>query len=601
MHFLSGIRDLVDGWVLWCLGPISTYILFSGLDDLYVDLLWLYCTLRRVLFGRPCVRLPADADLAAAPEKRIAIFVPLWREDKVIGDMLAHNIATIRYSSYDFFVGAYPNDRPTVETVQAAEARFPNVHLAVCPHDGPTSKADCLNWIYQRMLLFEEAHGVRFDVVVTHDAEDLIHAWSLRWMNHYAADYGFIQIPVLALATPLLNFTHGIYCDEFAEFQTRDLPVRNFAGGFVPSAGVGTAYTREALQALAESASNRIFEPGCLTEDYENGFRLNALGFRQIFIPITRRGSLVATREYFPRRMSAAIRQRTRWVTGIALQGWERHGWRGGWRQIYWLWRDRKGLISNPVSLLTNAICAYGLATAMWHRVSPSPLVVRILVLTMAFNCLRATVRIGCAARIYGILFGLLAPARAVVGNLISSAAVAKAVWRYTKARLRGEALVWVKTEHAYPSRAALIGDRRPIGEILVGASYIGQDDLDRALAEKPAGVRLGEFLVEMGKLTEAELYEALALQQHLPVASIQPKVVPRRVARALPADVTKKWKVLPFRVQDGRLDVASPELPVDAMQSALKDHTALEVRFYLVTPGQFRELEHRLRGAIED
>ena len=52
--------------------------------------------------------------------------------------------------------------------------RHPNVHLAVCPHDGPTSKADCLNWIYQRMILYEEEHGVQFDIIVTHDAEDII-------------------------------------------------------------------------------------------------------------------------------------------------------------------------------------------------------------------------------------------------------------------------------------------------------------------------------------------------------------------------------------------------------------------------------------------
>ena len=79
--------------------------------------------LRRVLFGRPRVDLPTDEQLATTPEKRFAIFVPLWREAGVIGRMLAHNIASIRYRNYEFFVGAYPNDDETLAAVREAENR----------------------------------------------------------------------------------------------------------------------------------------------------------------------------------------------------------------------------------------------------------------------------------------------------------------------------------------------------------------------------------------------------------------------------------------------------------------------------------------------
>ena len=173
-----------------------------------------------------------------------------------------------------------------MDEVREAEARFPNVHLAVVPHNGPTSKADCLNWIFQSMLAYEEAYGVRFDVVVTHDAEDVIHPSSLRWINHYAADYDMVQVPVLPLSTPLRDFTHGVYCDEFAEFQTKDVPARRVLGGFLPSNGVGTGYTRRALDRMAASARIRSSIPTCLTEDYDCGFRLHRMGFRQIFVPI---------------------------------------------------------------------------------------------------------------------------------------------------------------------------------------------------------------------------------------------------------------------------------------------------------------------------
>jgi adsorption protein B len=566
------------------------------LDDIFVDVVWLASWLRRLLLGKPRVRLPLAEQLASAPEKRIAILVPLWREHRVVTNMLAHNVAAIRYRNYDFFVGAYPNDHETVRAVEAAEGRFPNVHLAVCPHDGPTSKADCLNWIYQRLLLFEESHGVRFDVCVTHDAEDLIHPESLKWMNWFAGEYGFIQVPVLALDTPVRELTHGVYCDEFAEFQLRDLPVRNLLGGFVPSAGVGTAYTREALEALAISASNRIFEPSCLTEDYENGYRLKALGFKQLFFPITRRGSFIATREYFPRRLKAAIRQRTRWTTGIALQGWERHGWRGGPRQVYWLWRDRKGLIGNPLSLFTNLCCLYGLVTAVWTRVNPPRYLWAIMSVTLAFQVVRTAVRIGCCSRVYGLGFAALAPVRVVVANLINATATFKALHRYTRARLRGEALVWIKTDHAYPSRAALLAEHRMIGEILVANAYLEQPDLDAALATKPPGVRIGEHLVRLGKITESDLYEALSLQQRLPLVDVVPDRVPRRVARALPAQLAEKWKVLPFRIQSGELHVAATDIPGDRVEMEIRNHTSLDIRFHLITPADFRVLEQQFK-----
>jgi len=38
------------------------------------------------------------------------------------------------------------------------------------------------------------------------------------------------------------KFTHGLYCDEFAEYQLKDIPARQRLGGFLPSNGVGTGF-----------------------------------------------------------------------------------------------------------------------------------------------------------------------------------------------------------------------------------------------------------------------------------------------------------------------------------------------------------------------
>ena len=198
---------------------MALVILISGLDDLALDCVCLWAWVSQRLPARP-----AQTTAARVPspiEKRVAVFVPLWHEHAVIAGMVEHNVSAINYSNYHFFIGAYPNDDPTLDAIRELESRFPHVHLAVCPHNGPTSKADCLNWIYQRMLLFEEHHESRFDIVVTHDAEDLIHPEAFSHVNAYADDFDMVQIPVLPLPTPLRDLVHGIYCDEFAEWQTQ--------------------------------------------------------------------------------------------------------------------------------------------------------------------------------------------------------------------------------------------------------------------------------------------------------------------------------------------------------------------------------------------
>lgn len=596
LHAVSAWVSPLDFWVAALLFPAALAVLISGLDDLALDLVCFWAWARGKPYPKPS---------ASAREKRIAVFVPLWHEYQVIAGMVEHNTAAVDYENYHFFIGAYPNDDPTLSAVRELEARFPHVHLAVCPHDGPTSKADCLNWIYQRMLLFEEQHPpVRFDLVVTHDAEDLIHPEAFSWISLYADDFDMVQIPVLPLATPLGNWVHGIYCDEFAEWQMKDMPARQQMGSFVPSNGVGTGFTREALEKLASAEHNLIFEPACLTEDYENGLRLHKLGCRQLFLPIARgrQSSFVATREFFPRNARSAIRQRTRWIMGIALQSWERHGWRGSLPQVYWFWRDRKGLLGNPLSLLTNFLFAYGVVTWLFANFAGRPwgiatqaLHPRLLLATLTIQIVQTSVRMGCVGRLYGPVFALGVPLRSLCSNWINSVATIQAVSGYLLSRVRHEPLVWLKTEHAYPSRNALLEHKRKLGEILVGSSYVSEGDLGYALGLQPAGIRLGEYLVQLGKLTEDELYQALSLQQSLPVGRLEPATVSRQVARTLPRHVVRDWRVLPYRIASGSIFLASPEIPTDELSRALRGFTRLAIRFQLVTPGNFEELTEAL------
>jgi hypothetical protein len=210
---------------------------------------------------------------------------------------------------------------------------------------------------------------------------------------------------------------------------------------------------------------------------------------------------------------------------------------------------------------------------------------------TFVLSGFQMGVRALCSRRIYGWRFAMGVPLRALLGNWLNCAATARALALYFDAKIHGRALVWVKTEHAYPNPAALDVEIRPLGQILVGSQYVLQADVDEALASKAAGERLGEYLVRHGKLSEPELYVALSLQQNLPLTAPDASNISEPATRAVPAEMSRRWRVLPFRVVAGQLFVAGPDLPSLEMTEDLQRFSKMEVRFHLVTPTDFEAL----------
>jgi len=69
------------------LALFAIWVLLSGLDDLFLDVAFLYRWFAAGPGSPPGYRLglrATEAELLRAPRKRIAIFVPLWREHNVI-------------------------------------------------------------------------------------------------------------------------------------------------------------------------------------------------------------------------------------------------------------------------------------------------------------------------------------------------------------------------------------------------------------------------------------------------------------------------------------------------------------------------------------
>ena len=178
------------GFIQWSIMVSAVLILISSIDDMFIDLAyWIRAIVRFFTFwDRP----PPQKWLDRHPQKRIAIMVPAWQESDVIANMVANTNKSFDYGPFDIFVGVYANDADTRREVEKIRRRFPNVHRAEVPHDGPTSKADCLNWLVQNILLHEERTGERFDVFLMHDAEDVVHPYGLKTVNWFIDEAAMI-------------------------------------------------------------------------------------------------------------------------------------------------------------------------------------------------------------------------------------------------------------------------------------------------------------------------------------------------------------------------------------------------------------------------
>ena len=329
---------------------VAIFLLGPGIEDFAVDMYFWILTLFNPKWIKRLSGLPISK-LNGTPEKPIAVFIPAWQESAVIGHMLRKACGSILYELYDIFVGVYPNDPETIAAVNDVAEEYCHVHLVIGSVPGSTTKADNLNQIYQGMRRHENQTGKRYDIIVMHDSEDIVHPMSLKIINYFVPDYDMVQLPVFPLEVPHHEVIEWTYADEFAENHLKDLVVRQHFAGYIPSAGVGTGYNRWLIEFIGTSFAKNMFARASLTEDYDISLRL-ALGKAKILFLHHPFGMEAATRAHFPETLTAAIRQKSRWLIGICLQSWKNYGWMGGWKFRFSLYRDRKAVLSNLFTML---------------------------------------------------------------------------------------------------------------------------------------------------------------------------------------------------------------------------------------------------------
>ncbi|MDN7142484.1 phage adsorption protein NrfB [Pseudomonas sp. JQ170] len=613
---------------------LAALMFLLGLDDLFIDL---------VYWGRKLIRRfriydkyeKADEKrLFEVAEKPLAIMVPAWNEVGVVGEMARLAASTLDYENYQIFVGTYPNDPQTQADVDAVCLHYPNVHKVVCARPGPTSKADCLNNIIDAILRFQSDAKIEFAGFILHDAEDVISPMELRLYNYLLPNKDMIQIPVYPFAPEWKGFTAGHYVDEFAENHGKDVIVREALTGQVPSAGVGTCFSRRAISALLEDGDGIAFDVQSLTEDYDIGFRLKQKGMKCIFarysmtdpnLALARDwhwgmsrefAQVICVREHFPRDWQHAIRQKSRWIVGIVFQGTSNLGWSRKGALNYFLWRDRRGLIAYLLSFLVNLLFLVLLAMWLVTVVAPdswrfqsiladSPTLTLLLWLNGLMLINRLFQRGFFVTRYYGIVEGLLSAPRMMWSNFVNFFANLRAL-RQVMEMGDSRRVAWDKTTHEFPALTAPM--RTPLGQRLIDKGLITEEQFQAAITN-PVRRRLGRELLLRGLITSEQLVQTLAEQLDLPWAPLNPfKIDPLLIAQ-LPRKLAVHYAVLPV-AEEGQTLVLASESPVSQVslgvisrqlkrpvscRLAPQGRVTLGLRYHYPSPWQHEEVREMI------
>lgn len=123
------------------------------------------------------------------------------------------------------------------------------------------------------------------------------------------------------------------------------------------------------------------------------------------------------------------------------------------------------------------------------------------------------------------------------------------------------------------------------LGEILLEAGYISPDQLENALhvQHENRKKRLGQILVELKYLTPNDICIALATQFHLPWIDLSLKKIPVQIATSLPANVVRKFEVIPVEIRDDGVMIVASSQPQDPdIRSAINIFTPLKVEIVI-------------------
>ena len=156
----------------------------------------------------------------------------------------------------------------------------------------------------------------------------------------------------------------------------------------------------------------------------------------------------------------------------------------------------------------------------------------------------------------------------------------------------------------------------KQLGQILLDMGHIDERKLKEGLehVQRVPGIKLGKALLELNFIDEVQLTKALCRQFKLPFVDLSRATIPKRVADLVPRNVVQDFGIVPVKLHDGKLILATDDPMVTftaddlrfvlnrELTFALTPSTALNnIRAEAYGLGEKVEIKKKRRGVEDD
>ena len=140
---------------------------------------------------------------------------------------------------------------------------------------------------------------------------------------------------------------------------------------------------------------------------------------------------------------------------------------------------------------------------------------------------------------------------------------------------------------------------RKRLGELLLEAGKIKPEDLSKALSEqRKYGEKLGRVLVKMGLLTEREIVETLSTQLRVPIVNLDRLDIDPEVIKIVPPEIATAYMIIPIGRNLNVLKIATSD-PLDITGiDEVSRVTKAELQIFLATESEIKRALQKYYGA---
>jgi len=140
------------------------------------------------------------------------------------------------------------------------------------------------------------------------------------------------------------------------------------------------------------------------------------------------------------------------------------------------------------------------------------------------------------------------------------------------------------------------------IGNLLVKDNKISVEQLEEALKrQREKGGNLGGNLIDLGFVSEQELYDALAKQLGVQTAELKPEELDEDIVNIIPAEVAVKFQVISFAKNGRLLKVAIADPTNTFALDSIKLITGYKIEPYIATESSIRMVIDRVYKTTEE